>query len=230
MPQVHMNTGKKRALEMHKDRSRLAHHFEDMEQQREAAGLGMWAFLVTEVLFFGGLFIAYMVYRAQFPEAFAEASQQLNVFLGAVNTGVLLASSLTMALAVHAAQEGKKIITVRYLTATLVLGLVFLGIKAVEYSHKFHENLFPGAGFQFHGSDPVHAQIYFTLYFMMTGVHAAHMIIGAIVLVFLIAFTLRGNYSAEHYSPVENFGLYWHLVDIVWIFLYPLLYLINVHG
>ncbi len=211
-------------------RSNVAHHFEDMHQQRETATLGMWAFLATEVLFFGGLFISYLVYRSANPEMFAVASQKLNVLLGAINTFVLLGSSLTMALGVHAAQEGKKSETVRFMVFTLLLGIVFLGIKSFEYSHKFHEGLFPGPAFQFEGPYAQSAQIYFTLYFAMTGIHALHMIIGMVILGIMIVHASRGRYTAEYYQPVEIFGLYWHFVDIVWIFLYPLLYLIHVHA
>jgi len=207
--------------------SAVAHQFLDMEQQRESTLLGMWAFLVTEVLFFGGLFISYLVFRAWYPHAFVLGSHELNVTLGAINTAVLLGSSLTMALAVHAAQEGKAKKIVRFMGATLLLGLVFLGIKSFEYSHKFHENLFPGASFSFEGPDAPQVQIYFTLYFLMTGVHALHMIIGMAILLLMLFRARRGRYTAEYYAPVETFGLYWHFVDIVWIFLYPLLYLIH---
>lgn len=212
------------------NKSALAHHFEDLPQQRETVTLGMWAFLATEVLFFGGLFVAYLVYRSGQPEVFAEASQKLSVMLGAINTGVLLTSSLTMALAVHAAQEGKRKVLVRFMVATIVLGLMFMGIKAVEYSHKFQEGLFPGSGFTYDGAHAAGAQIYFSIYFMMTGVHALHMVVGVAILGIMTVFAARGKYTAEYYQPVEMFGLYWHFVDIVWIFLYPMLYLINVHG
>ena len=201
-----------------------------MAQQRETATLGMWAFLVTEVLFFGGLFISYAVYRSSFPAAFAEASHELSVLLGGINTFVLLGSSLSMALAVHAAQEGKQKQTVRFMIVTLVCGFIFLAIKSIEYAEKFDHHLFPGTSFVYHGLEPQHAQIYFVLYFMMTGVHALHMIIGIVILIFMTVFASRGKYTADYYQPVEIFGLYWHFVDIVWIFLYPLLYLINVHG
>jgi cytochrome c oxidase subunit 3 len=208
----------------------LSHQFEDMAQQREAATLGMWAFLITEVLFFGGLFTAYIVFRTQFPAAFARGSHDLDIMLGAINTGVLLTSSLTMAMAVHAAQEGKSNKSIRFLALTGFLGLVFLAIKAFEYSHKFEHHLFPGSSFAFQGPEADHVQLYFILYFMMTGVHAAHMIVGILLLGVIIWMTAKGRFTATYNSPVENFGLYWHFVDIVWIFLYPLLYLIDVTG
>jgi cytochrome c oxidase subunit 3 len=205
----------------------VAHHFEDMDQQREATSLGMWAFLVTEVMFFGGVFAGYAVCHALFPEAFGEASKKLSVILGATNTAVLICSSLTMAFAVRSAQLNQRKQLLGFLVLTIVLGSVFLGIKAVEYSHKFHEHLVPGASFQFEGAQAGGAQIFFSFYFAMTGLHALHMIIGIGLMMWLIVKTKRGRFSSEYYSPVENVGLYWHFVDIVWVFLFPLLYLIS---
>jgi cytochrome c oxidase subunit 3 len=199
-----------------------------MEQQREAGSLGMWAFLLTEIMFFGGLFVCYAVYHALYPAAFAEASRQLNVILGATNTGILICSSLTMVLAVQNAQQGKRKPTMVFLALTMILGSAFLGIKAFEYAHKFHEHLFPGTAFAFEGAaHPQEAQIFFSLYFVMTGLHALHMIIGIGLLGVLLAKTGRGRFSEEYYAPVDIAGLYWHFVDIVWIFLFPLLYLIS---
>lgn len=189
----------------------------------------MWTFLVTEILFFGGLFMAYLVYRSSHPEVFAEASHHLNVLLGGVNTAVLLGSSLTMALAVHSAQEDNRKSTVVFLLITMLLGMVFLGIKGVEYTHKFEEHLVPGPNFRYEGLNADGAQIYFILYFVMTGVHALHLIIGVGVLSVITIFAVRKRFNAEYFAPVEVSGLYWHFVDIVWIFLYPLLYLIHVY-
>jgi cytochrome c oxidase subunit III len=208
-----------------------AHQFTDMEQQREVGTLGMWTFLITEVLFFGGLFCAYIVYRTQYPDVFIEASQELNVILGGINTLVLLSSSLTVALAVHAVQEGKKPkVILGYLWFTLLCGFVFLVIKGFEYAEKIHHHLVPGKNFHFDGSVGDQAQIYFSLYFMMTGIHALHMIIGIGLLIVLMWRVKHRHFTPEYYAPVEIFGLYWHFVDIVWIFLYPLLYLIHVHA
>ena len=209
--------------------SALAHQFDDVEQQTEAATLGMWAFLVTEILFFGGLFLCYVVYRSNYPEAFASGSHHLDVFLGTVNTAVLIGSSLTMALAVHAAQLGHRKELVLFLLGTIVLGSVFLGIKGIEYAHKFEEHLVPGPFFHFDGPHAQHAQIFFSLYFAMTGLHAAHMVIGLGILIVLTIMAWRGKFSAVYYAPIEITGLYWHFVDIVWIFLFPLLYLIGRH-
>ncbi len=205
----------------------LQHHFDDLKQQHEASTLGMWAFLITEVLFFGGLFAGYAQYRIRYPGAYAAASHHLDITLGAINTAVLIASSLTMALAVRGAQTGRRKATAGLLMSTVALGLVFLGIKAVEYSHKFHEHLVPGPSFSFDG--PRESQLFFSFYFAMTGMHALHMIIGVVLVTIIAWFAWRGRYSPEYFSPVEVTGLYWHFVDIVWIFLFPMLYLIGRH-
>ena len=206
----------------------LAHQFDDPEQQREAGSLGMWVFLVTEIMFFGGLFTGYTVYRSAYPAAFAGASHELDLLIGTVNTAVLIASSLTMALAVHASQTGRRRTLLGCLSATMALGAVFLGLKAVEYAHKFQHHLVPGPSFVFHGPDPAHAQLFFSFYFVMTGMHALHMVIGLGLMTWLLVTAARGRYSQEYHSPVVVSGLYWHFVDIVWIFLYPLLYLVGV--
>jgi cytochrome c oxidase subunit 3 len=205
-----------------------AHQFDSAEHQHSASQLGMWVFIAQEILFFGGLFLAYTVYRFQYPEAFAASSHHLDVTLGCFNTAVLIASSLTMALAVHGAQLGNRWTQVIFLLATMALGSVFLGVKAIEYGHKFHEHLVPGPSFVFDG-DARHAQIFFSLYFVMTGLHALHMVIGIAILAVLTWLAARGTYTSAYYSPVELTGLYWHFVDIVWIFLFPLLYLLGRH-
>jgi cytochrome c oxidase subunit 3 len=210
-------------------RSALAHQFDDLAQQRQAASLGMWLFLVTEVMFFGGLFTGYTVYRAQNSLAWEQASHHLSIQLGAFNTAVLIGSSLTMALAVHAAQTRKRRALLGFLVATIVLGTVFLGVKAVEYGHKWHEHLVPGPHFQFDGANPKAAELFFGFYFAMTGMHALHMVIGIAILTVLAAGSARGRFLGDHYAPVEMTGLYWHFVDIVWIFLFPLLYLFGLH-
>jgi cytochrome c oxidase subunit 3 len=189
----------------------------------------MWVFLATEVLFFGGLFAAYMVYRIWYPATFGEASRQLDIVLGTVNTAVLIASSLTMAIAVHAAATDRRGVLMAFLALTMVLGLVFLGIKGFEYYHKYVEHLIPGSNFRFEGNDPLHAQIFFSLYFMMTGMHALHMVIGLGIMTVLLVMAWAGRFSREWHSPVEISGLYWHFVDIIWIFLFPLLYLVDRH-
>tara|TARA_Y100001934_G_C12279875_1_gene739335 strand:+ start:737 stop:1384 length:648 start_codon:yes stop_codon:yes gene_type:complete len=209
--------------------SALAHHFEDLDQQHQAHSLGMWAFLVQEIMFFGALFAGYTIYRMMYPDAWDVGSHHLNVQIGAANTAVLLASSLTMALAVRCAQLGQQKWLVTNLVLTLVLGAVFLGVKVVEYADKYHHHLVPGTGFQTPAGEPEKLEMFFNFYFLMTGCHAFHMIIGGGVLVYLIWKAMRGSYLKDHFAPIEMMGLYWHFVDLVWIFLFPLLYLLGRH-
>jgi cytochrome c oxidase subunit III len=216
----------------------LAHHFEDLDQQHTSATLGMWTFLGTEVMFFGGLIGGYAVYRATSPEAWAAGAHQMSVPLGTTNTFVLLTSSLTMALAVRAGQLGDRVWQVRYLLLTMVLGATFLGIKAVEYHHEYEKHLVPGLNFspvELHlpsdAPDLVlrRAELFFVFYFFMTGLHALHMIIGLGVVAWIAWLANRGRFTPEYSTPLEMTGLYWHFVDIVWVFLFPLLYLIDLH-
>jgi cytochrome c oxidase subunit III len=237
--------------------------FQTLEQQKESATLGMWTFLITEILFFGGLFLTYTINRHTYAQVFAFSSRTIVLSWGAYNTVVLILSSLTMAMSVWAAQVGKKKLVTFFLIATLGLGTVFLGIKAVEYHDKYVEHHIPGASFDMYyctnnpavchmddaalakekkelaeaerqsGSQVAvnaHAQLFFSLYFGMTGLHALHMIIGAGLLIWLIVESMKGRFTPEYNTPVENIGLYWHFVDIVWIYLFPLLYLIDRHN
>jgi cytochrome c oxidase subunit 3 len=223
----------------HAHHPKLQHHFYDMDQQLEASILGMWVFLVTEIMFFGGLFLAYIVYRTMYPEAWIAGSNVLNVPLGGLNTAVLICSSLTMALAVRAAQVGSRRGQVVNLVLTILLGTTFLVVKYFEYAEKFHHGLVPGALW-----NPVHeladgtleplllpggAQLFFSLYFIMTGIHAAHMVVGIGLMLVILWMARRGDFGPDYYGPVEVSGLYWHFVDIVWIFLFPLLYLLGYH-
>ena len=207
--------------------------FQTMEQQKDSATLGMWIFLSTEVLFFGGMFLTYTINRHTYPDVFAAASTTLSLKLGTINTLVLIASSFTMAMSVWCAEVGKKKWLPVCLILTLILGVVFLGIKGVEYHDKYVEHHIPGLPFQFEpGSDVAtnaHAQLFFSLYFGMTGLHALHMVVGVGLLCWLLKQSIRGRFTPEYNTPVENIGLYWHFVDIVWIYLYPLLYLIDRH-
>lgn len=206
----------------------LKHHFDDTEQQFDSSTFGMWVFLLTEVMFFGGMFGAYTVYRNMYPEAFASTSRFMNIPMGATNTAVLICSSLTMALAVRSAQLGRKKQLITFLFCTLFLGFVFLTIKYFEYHEKWVDHHIPGPGFRYDEPQYFHnAQILFFLYFAMTGMHALHMIVGAGLLTTLIIMASRNRFSAGWYTPVDLIGLYWHFVDIVWIFLFPLLYLIG---
>jgi cytochrome c oxidase subunit III len=210
--------------------SAVAHQFDDAEQQSQAVTLGMWVFLVTEIMFFGGLFAGYTLYRVSYPGAFVSASHHLDVKLGGVNTAILIGSSLTMALAVYAATKAKKGALGLFIVLTMSLGLSFLGIKAIEYGHKFEEHLVPGAMFDRALPDSDHQQLFFSFYFAMTGLHAAHMIIGIAVMVVILTQVVRSDAPGRFAARMEVMGLYWHFVDIVWIFLFPLLYLIGRHA
>ena len=208
----------------------LREQFDTPEQQREASTLGMWVFLVTEIMFFGGLFMAYLVYRHASPQGFQEASHHLNIYWGAANTAILIISSLTMAFAVRAAQTSQPRGTqVFWLFSTIVFGAAFLGIKAIEYKAKFDDHIVPGPHFQWEGLYPKPAEQFYSLYFAMTGLHALHMVIGIGIMTVIMVMSWRNTFDEEYYTPVEVAGLYWHFVDIVWIFLFPLLYLIGRH-
>jgi cytochrome c oxidase subunit 3 len=217
-------------LDSHTESPALQEQFETSAQQKEVSTLGMWTFLVTEIMFFGGLFLAYAIYRREFATAFAVASNTLDVVIGAVNTAVLICSSFTMVLAVHAAQIGNRKALIWFLILTIVFGGVFLGVKAYEWDQKFEEHHVPGPTFHLEKTDQQGpAQLYFSLYFTMTGLHALHMVIGEGLMLFLLWHAYKGRYSPSYYTPVDIGGLYWHFVDIIWIFLFPLLYLIARH-
>ena len=217
------------------------HHFETISQQREAASFGMWIFLLTEIMFFGGMFCAYLIFRNWYHPAFVAGSNTLDITLGTTNTAVLIASSFTMAMAVYSAQMRRRGALMLFLLITIVLGFAFLGIKADEWHSKYVEHHIPGMNFSIQDFvNPTNpkavklqpdmaekTQIYFSLYFLMTGMHALHMVIGVTLLFFLLWGAWRGAYTEGHVMPIENFGLYWHFVDIIWIFLFPLLYLIS---
>jgi len=208
----------------------FAHQYEDIEQQRDAGRLGMWTFLVTEILFFGGMFTAYIIYRVLHLASFIQGSHQLIVKYGATNTAVLIISSLTMALAIRAAQTGKKKgAIIFWLVCTWLLGAAFIAIKLrFEWYRDWLEGLIPG--FHWFYNTPPHPQgvkMFMVFYFCMTGLHAVHMVVGLGILTVLIVMTARNKFSSAYYSPLEISGLYWHFVDIVWIFLFPLLYLIG---
>ena len=247
------------------DDPNLAHHFEDLGQQHASANLGMWAFLGTEVMFFGGLIASYIVYRFTSPEIFGAASRGLNVTIATTNTVVLLTSSLAMAMAVHAGSTGDRLRQVRYLLVTGALGLAFMGFKCYEYNEEYHKHLIPGAHFRTSSlklptlataaelkTGPLadkdmtvrtaadwsvtaqvfatrRAQLFFVFYFFMTGLHMAHMVIGLGLVSWMVALARRGRFTASYHTPLEMAGLYWHFIDIVWVFLYPLLYLVELH-
>ena len=208
----------------------LAHHFHDMEQQNTANKFGMWLFLVQETLFFAGLFMAYIAFRYLYPDTWLQAAEQLDKTMGGINTVVLLTSSLTMALAVRAAQVDDQKGLQRYLLATIAGAFGFLIIKYLEYSHKLHVGLLPGKFYSFDGIPKTATNapdLFFSIYFMMTGVHGLHVVIGIGLIFYLYLRARRGDFNPENYSAVDNIGLYWHLVDLIWIFLFPLLYLVR---
>ena len=207
----------------------FAHQFETVEQQREAGHLGMWIFLATEILFFGGMFTAYIVYRTLHLPAFVQGSHELIVKFGAINTAVLICSSLTMALAIRSAQVGKSKGTIIFwLLLTMTLGAAFIGIKLrYEWYRDFVEGLIPGVSWLSGGTHTSGVKMFMCFYFFMTGLHALHMVVGLGILTVLVSMTARNRFSPDYYAPLEISGLYWHFVDIVWIFLFPLLYLIG---
>ena len=206
-----------------------AHHFNSAEHEFNASKFGMWLFLVTEVMLFGGLFVAYIIYRGMYPEMFHEASHHLDKIMGGTNTIVLIFSSLTMALAIGAAQRNERKKSFQLMFVTLVCASIFLVIKYFEYKHKFHDGLLPGAYFDAVKSGITHpkADLFFSLYFLMTGLHGLHVLIGMSLICWVMYRTRRGEFNSEYYTPVELVGLYWHLVDLIWIYLFPLLYLIG---
>lgn len=217
----------------------LLHHFATEEQQRNASSFGMWIFLGTEVMFFGGLFVSYLIYRLWYFGDFGAASKSINAALGGTNTAVLICSSLTVVLAIWAAQTARRGMMLAMLALTMLFGLTFLGIKGIEYKDKFDEHHVPGASFSFQNvpipghpdqyANPQHAQIFFALYFIMTGLHALHMVVGLGIFTWLFIMAWKGRFTPEYHTPLEIGGLYWHFVDIVWIYLFPLLYLIDRH-
>jgi cytochrome c oxidase subunit III len=205
----------------------LAPQFDSLEQQREARTLGMWVFLATEVLFFGGLFAGYTAYRTLYTADFAAASRHTVLWLGGPNTAVLLCSSLTMALAVRAVRLDHRRALVTCLVLTALLGATFLGLKGLEYYKDYHDHLVPGVNFVFTEADAGHAALFFLFYFFMTGLHAIHLTIAVCLVTILAILSWRGHFAPDDYTPVELIGLFWHFVDIVWVFLLPLLYLIG---
>ena len=217
----------------------LLHHFATEEQQRNASSFGMWIFLGTEVMFFGGLFVSYLIYRLWYFGDFGAASKSIDATLGATNTAVLICSSLTVVLAIWGAQIANRKLMIGSLILTMLFGLAFLGIKGMEYKDKFEEHHVPGASFSFEKvpipghpdqyANPRHAQIFFALYFIMTGLHALHMVVGLGIFTWLLTMAWKGRFTPEYHTPLEIGGLYWHFVDIVWIYLFPLLYLIDRH-
>ncbi len=207
-----------------------AHQFDDAEQQREAATMGMWLFISTEILFFGAMFLGYTAYRHAYPHAFAEASRHTLIAFGATNTAVLLVSSAVMAFAGRAARQNRRGLLITLLLVTASLGVLFLVIKGFEYAHEIHEHLLPGRAFHIDAADPAHAEMFFYIYWLMTGVHALHVTIGVVLITFFALRAWLTDAFRNHDTPVDLLGLYWHFVDIVWVFLFPLIYLVDRHS
>ena len=207
----------------------LRHQFDNVEQQKDASTFGMWVFLVTEILFFGGMFCCYTVYRSMYPSAFGHASNHLDVILGAISTAVLICSSFTMACAVNSAATGAKNALVGFLWVTILFAAAFLVIEMSEWHMLYTEGLMPGFNFTYRDIDPAHVQLFFCMYFAMTGLHASHVTIGIGLLAVMAIRASRGTFTPQYYTPIEVSGLYWHFVDLVWIFLFPLYYLIARH-
>jgi cytochrome c oxidase subunit III len=206
---------------------RLQHHFATFEQQLDASKIGMWLFLATEVLLFGGLFVGFALQQSAHPAAFLEAHHHLDKALGALNTVVLLFSSFTMVMAVHSAATNKQKALIRYLLITLVCAGIFLVVKGFEYHHKWEEGLLPGKFYSHKGDTVPNQFIFFSFYFMMTGLHGIHVIGGMIAITWTLLKARKGVFDSTYYTPVDLVGLYWHLVDLIWIYLFPLLYLIT---
>jgi len=206
--------------------SPLAHHFESLDKQAHAARLAMWIFLATEVLLFTALFAAYSVYRYLYPEGFAQSSRSIETWIGFVNTLILVSSSFTVANGVNFATKGDGKKTGLFFGISVLFALAFLALKAVEYKHHFQEGQLPGKYYTFEGVHALGAPLFFSLYFLITGLHALHVIVGMTVLIVVGTLAYRGRFSPAYYVPVENAGLYWHLVDLIWIFVFPLIYLV----
>lgn len=203
------------------------HHFVDAEQQFETSKLGMWLFLATEILMFGGLFVGFGVMQGVYPEAWVAGHHHLDRILGAVNTVFLLCSSFTMVMAVHYSSINQKSKTVMNLLLTLAFAFGFLVIKYFEYSHKIHDGLLPGRLFTYSGGGPAEQAMFFGFYFAMTGLHGFHVLVGIFLIAWIAIRAQKGQFSSAYYTPVDLVGLYWHLVDLIWIYLFPLLYLVS---
>lgn len=204
-----------------------AHHFRDANHEFESAKLGIWLFLATEILMFGGLFVGYVIYHGRYTAMFEEGASFLNWKLGAFNTVVLLLSSFTMAMGIQSAQRNNSKAAVKYLAITLVCGAIFMIVKYFEYTHKFHLGLKPGELLTYANAEHANLGLYFSFYFLMTGLHGSHVLIGMGLIFWVLMRARKGEFNSHYYTPLEGVGLFWHLVDLIWIYLFPLLYLIK---
>lgn len=209
------------------EKHHFAHHFKDAMHEFVSGKEGIWLFMVTEILMFGGLFVGYFLYHSMYPEMFAEGASYLDWRMGSVNTIVLIISSFTMALSIHLIQTGKTKKASWALGVTLLCGLIFMVIKYFEYTHKFHLGLFPGKFL--HYPEAIHSNLglYFGFYYCMTGLHGTHVLIGMGLITWVMIRNMRGEFDSNYFLPVEGVGIFWHIVDLIWIFLFPLLYLIG---
>lgn len=205
----------------------FAHHFKDAMHEFLSSKEGIWLFMVTEVVMFGGLFVGYFLMHALYPATFAEGASHLDWKMGSINTVVLIASSWTMALGIHFIQVGKNSKATAALITTIVCGGIFMVIKYLEYSHKIHDGLLPGKFFNHPESIAHNMGMYFGFYFAMTGLHGIHVLCGMLLITWVLIRHLRGEFNPHYFTPVEGVGIFWHIVDLVWIFLFPLLYLIK---
>jgi len=204
-----------------------AHHFESNEHEYTTSKQGVWVFLVTEILMFGGLFVAYAIYHSMYPEVFKAGSKFVDWRMGATNTVVLITSSLTMALGIYYIQKGRNKIAAANLAFTLLCGAMFMVIKYFEYSHKLHEGLAPSRYFSYEGEMVPNGMLYFGFYYTMTGLHGLHVLVGMGLITWCLIRTLRGDFEPKYYTAVEGVGLFWHLVDLIWIYLFPMFYLLK---
>ncbi len=205
----------------------FAHHFRSAEHEYESAKQGIWLFMATEILMFGAIFAAYAIFHSLYPSMFAEGASHLDWRMGFINTCVLLVSSWTMAMAIQSLQSGKGKNAAPYLIVTLLCGAGFMVIKYLEYTHKFHLGLYPGKWFTYEGAQHSNLALYFSFYFVMSGLHGIHVLLGMGLITWVLIRTMRGEFDEHYYTPVEGVGIFWHIIDLIWIYLFPILYLIG---
>lgn len=205
----------------------VAHHFKDAEHEYQTSKQGIWLFMATEILMFGGLFVGYAIFHKLYPEMFAEGAKFLDWKMGFINTLVLIFSSLTMALGIHYFQKNDKKKATIALATTIVCGLIFMVIKYFEYTHKFHLGIYPGKFFAYQGAEHSNLALYFSFYFIMSGLHGIHVLIGMGLITWVMIRGMKGEFNSQYYTPVEGVGIFWHIVDLIWIYLFPILYLIG---
>jgi cytochrome c oxidase subunit 3 len=211
-----------------KDSASIVHEqFDDLEQQRETASLGMWVFLGSELMFFGGIFLTFTIYRLAYPKAFSEAAYHLDLLTGSVNTFILLTSSFLFSIAISTFETRRRVLTFNVLGLTALLGIAFLAAKGFEYTQDWRHGFFPGSAFRYNGAEHDRVQLFFVLYFIATGVHAVHLLIGIFLTLVLMTLLLVSWFRRDREIAIGVFGLYWHFVDFIWIFIFSLFYLLG---